>query len=498
MSTFLALIRENPLPSALALFTLFAAYVLRGRKDGGPPRVPYWVPWIGSAVTLGKDPDAFFATAKQEYGSIFRVKAAGKEMTYVTSSELIQAIYRDANTFQFTVIRQEMQVQVFKLPHDISYSEELSESFFPAHHRALVPGNIRGLLASYAHHTHQELRTRFNNVTESSGGVPLAFIIAPAAYCAAGKALYGASYPADQTMERFNKFDTVFHMIAGGLPLWLIPSARKGWEDLNVANEGHLRTLRQTKEKLTDFMEMLLGEGEKHQWSDQTVANILAISVWAVEANTTWAIYWSIVFLLQYPNVMDSVLAEVDAARAKWLGAHTDTQLSQANFHDFMQDSSDQFPLLTSCIQESLRLRSSSFSIRRVANPTEFAGYHFDAGEHLVCNTRALHMDEKIYERPTEFVYDRFTEAGKKRAVQNGRSASPPFLPFGGGVSMCEGRHFAMGAMKTFIAILLTFYTIKVDPNSSGEFPQPNMERIGVGLIGPKGDVDVLIRRRSL
>lgn len=170
-------------------------------------------------------------------------------------------------TFHFTEIRQEMQVQVFQLPHEVSYSEQLTESFFPAHHRALTPGNIRGLLSSYARHTHDELSIRLNKLDGLSQGTPLASIISPAAYCAAGKALYGASYPAAQTMERFVKFDSVFHMIAGGLPLWLIPSAQKGWEDVITAGAKHLENLRSSKEPLTDFMELLLGEGDKHEWA---------------------------------------------------------------------------------------------------------------------------------------------------------------------------------------------------------------------------------------
>lgn len=148
-------------------------------------------------------------------------------------------------------------------------------------------------------------------------------------------------------------------------------------------------------------------------------------------------------FLLQHPEALKAVVAEVDAARASWMVSHPDTPLTSVNFHEFMQSSSDQFPVMTSCIQETLRMRSSSFSIRRVGTPIEFAGFHFDVGDSLVCNTRAVHMDEKIYERPTEFIYDRFTDAGKKRAALNGKTGMLPFLPFGGGVSMCEGRYVA-------------------------------------------------------
>lgn len=138
---------------------------------------------------------------------------------------------------------------------------------------------------------------------------------------------------------------------------------------------------------------------------------------------------------------LQSVLAELEAARSKWKDAHPEIPLTETNFYDFMQDASDQLSLLQAAIQEGLRLRSSSFSIRRVAVPTELGGYHFNVGDQVICNTRAVHMDEKLADAPNEFIFDRYTEAGKKRAAQGGKTGTLPFLPFGGGVSMCEGRY---------------------------------------------------------
>lgn len=39
----------------------FNPFTSGGRK---PPRVGYWLPWIGSAIEMGKDPDAFFKRAR--------------------------------------------------------------------------------------------------------------------------------------------------------------------------------------------------------------------------------------------------------------------------------------------------------------------------------------------------------------------------------------------------------------------------------------------------
>ncbi|KAG8950080.1 hypothetical protein FRC00_007862, partial [Tulasnella sp. 408] len=38
-------------------------YTKKQSNSRRPPAVPYVIPWLGSAITLGKDPDAFFHDA---------------------------------------------------------------------------------------------------------------------------------------------------------------------------------------------------------------------------------------------------------------------------------------------------------------------------------------------------------------------------------------------------------------------------------------------------
>ena len=57
-------------------------------------------------------------------------------------------------------------------------------------------------------------------------------------------------------------------------------------------------------------------------------------------------------------------------------------------------------------------------------------------------------------------------------------------------------RHFAQKEMKTLIILLLMKYTIEADPKST-ERPTFLEERMGVGMMHPKGDIPVIIRRRG-
>lgn len=56
-------------------------------------------------------------------------------------------------------------------------------------------------------------------------------------------------------------------------------------------------------------------------------------------------------------------------------------------------------------------------------------------------------------------------------------------------------RHFAQKEVKALITLLLMKYTIEADPKST-ERPTFLKERMGVGMMHPKGDIPVIIRRR--
>lgn len=166
---------------------------------------------------------------------------------------------------------------------------------------------------------------------------------------------------------------------------------------------------------------------------------MLFTELWALEANAIYAVYWLFVNCLRNPEDWKAITTEVDSALREWRRKNQATRLSSSTFGRFMKDINDKLPLLTSGLQETLRLCTSVFSIRKVAVPTEYAGYQFNVGDRLICPTRCVHMDEEIYDSPTEFRLDRFVDTQKKY-FKDGKVVPNYHLPFGGGVSMCEGR----------------------------------------------------------
>ncbi|KAL6307722.1 cytochrome P450 [Sparassis latifolia] len=471
------------------IFLLWRTY--RPSDSRRAPLVSYWIPWVGSAVDLAK-PDAFFKGATEKYGPVFRVKALGRESTYINSPSLINAVYRDNKRFDFQAIRLDMNEYLFSIPTAANRGPHMLGHWFPAQHRLLSPNAVPQILRAYTREAYDALMKAIE-IHDGCATLLFPFII-PSAYDSSAKAFFGHTFPTERTFAPFNKFNDSFHLIAAGAPRFLVASSRRAWWNVVDIFTEYLEQLEKLQdEDLAPIVRLAMDIRREGEWDTRTSATALAAILWALEGNAPLAAYWLVALLLQESEGLGPLISEVDEARASWLSAHPQTKLDASTFYDFLADSP--LPLLNSTIQETLRVTSSVFSIRRVVAPVEIGGYQFNPGEEIICATRSVHMDEQVHPEPQLLKKERYV--GTVHAKKDGQNVPNHSMPFGGGVSMCEGRHFALGELKTFIALLLTYATIERDPSSSSK-PDLMWERMGVGIMPPRGDIKVIVGKRKL
>ena len=152
-------------------------------------------------------------------------------------------------------------------------------------------------------------------------------------------------------------------------------------------------------------------------------------------ANAPNAGYWLIALNLQREDGLQPLTDEIDEAATAWKQQNP-SQRMEDHLYEFV--STAELPLLTSTIQETLRYAASVMSIRRVTEPAEFGGYRFDRDDEIVCMTRSVHLDEEIHENAPQ--YDPRRYMNQKRFSKSGKPVTNHSMPWGGGVSMCEGR----------------------------------------------------------
>lgn len=153
----------------------------------------------------------------------------------------------------------------------------------------------------------------------------------------------------------------------------------------------------------------------------------------------------------------------------------------------------NQSPLLRSTYFEVLRFASASVSVRYVLEDTVISGYTVKKGATVMCPRRPYHFDIGVWGLDADtFVADRFIRESKNGVK---RGAEAQVKPFGGGVTLCPGRHLAMNKILAFVAILVHRYDLTLAEGES--IPPVNAEAPAGGMAGPTHDVKVQVRMRS-
>ncbi|KAG9015061.1 Cytochrome P450 7B1, partial [Tulasnella sp. 427] len=448
-----------------------------------PPMVPSWIPWIGSFWEIESDPDAFFRQAEKEYpGGIIAVRAAGKKFFFVTSSDLINQIYKKPTVYALSPVQMGWAKSVFSLSDQALYGSPMfSARLAPHMDRSMAPKNMMGLIKSFENHVRQEVQFR----AVPSQPVSLQDFVIKLSYVATGAAYFGPTFNAMGTWDAFKGFDESVYKVALGYPASLLRTFVRCREEMIGKFVEYL-------DKPHDACELIRGQEEIIRdvpFDKRDMGCMMLCAWWPLMANVPWGTLWVLLHQLQRPEGVQPLLDELTAAGTAWSSAHPEfTGSYTLHLTEFLQ-SNPSLPLLSSVIAESLRFATDSYSMRAVVDGDAMLGpYMMRDGDMIVCSTRSVHMDEKEFERASEWIPTRFVaEDGSAK----GTEGSFKWMPFGGGISMCSGRFFANYHVKIFLATLLTNFKFTVDTEKSQLPITVGPINRGFGLRRPKGDLFV-------
>lgn len=165
---------------------------------------------------------------------------------------------------------------------------------------------------------------------------------------------------------------------------------------------------------------------------------------------TATTIAWAYWLLLQHPDSLAHAREEVVSALGEdWAQAAIGgEELSSTTFEKLQQ-----CEYLDAVARECLRLYPPAASTRYAIDPNATAdGWRL--GKSIVhLNFYAIQRDPDLWEKPDEFVPERFLgEDGRKRVSSSG------FLPFSKGSRDCIGKYFALLEAKIALAALICRY----------------------------------------
>jgi cytochrome P450 len=162
-------------------------------------------------------------------------------------------------------------------------------------------------------------------------------------------------------------------------------------------------------------------------------------------ANTSSRMFYA---LLKYPEVLERVLAEVDAVFAQ--GPLTWETLKGMH-------------ALHGAAMETLRLYSGGGHMMRVIKPFTFAGYRLEPGDDVLVAMTVAHFLPELFAEPETFDIDRYHDP------RNEHRQRGAYAPFGLGDHTCLGAGIAEIQLMVIVATLLHTYRLALDDEFAAE-----------------------------
>ncbi|XP_040844341.1 steroid 21-hydroxylase isoform X1 [Ochotona curzoniae] len=206
---------------------------------------------------------------------------------------------------------------------------------------------------------------------------------------------------------------------------------------------------------VVDYMLQGLGQGPGRLLEGHVHMAAVDLFVGGTET-TAITLSWAVAFLLHHPEIQRRLQEELD------LELGPEATSSRVPYKDRTR-----LPLLHATVTEVLRLRPvvPLALPHRATRPSSISGYDIPEGTVVIPNLQGANLDETVWERPHEFLPDRFLQPGK----------SPRTLAFGCGARICLGEPLARLELVVVLARLLQAFTLLPPPTGTlpSLHPQP-------------------------
>ncbi|KAJ6711146.1 CYTOCHROME P450 26 [Salix purpurea] len=373
-----------------------------------PPGTMGW-PYMGETFQLySQDPNVFFASKRQRYGSIFKTHILGCPCVMISSPEAAKfVLVTKSHLFKptFPASKERMLGKEAIFFHQGAYHMKLRKlvlrAFTPEAIRNIVP-DIQSIAKDSLLSWEGRLINTFQEMKSYTFNVALLSIFGK------DEVLYR-----EDLKRCYYILEKGYNSMPINLPGTLFNKSMKARKELAQILAKILSTRRQTKLDHNDLLGSFMGDKEGLT-DDQIADNIIGV-IFAARDTTASVLTWILKYLGENPSVLQAVTEEQEAIMRSGEKGDEEKLLNWAD--------TKKMPITSRVIQETLRVASIlSFTFREAVEDVE-------------------------YEDPEKFDPSRFEVAPKPNT----------FMPFGNGTHSCPGNELA----KLEILVLLHHLTTK-------------------------------------
>ncbi|KAK3946258.1 putative cytochrome p450 protein [Diplogelasinospora grovesii] len=479
------------------IVTIFLDRVLQQRYDKDePPEIrpggPF--PFVRHMFGLGRYLYDYYVKLSQQYPlpaysiSLFRGK-----IYVVNAPDVSSTVFRHTNDLSFYQMAVEVITRISESSPEARriMLENATPEGFKRIHSALAPGpGLERTISLATTKVARVLEELAPGPGERAKPVMLYDAVKHLVVQSTGEAVYGPLSPfRDPLVERaFWDWEKAFtSLMINVLPALTARRGHKARRLMQAAfreyflKKGHLEGSDLTRTRYEDAQNLGVSL-EDHARFEAT----FTVGIFGTTSPST---FWMVFFIFSRPSLLEKLRAEM-AAGALTSAAADDGVLQ----HTLNLASIRSSQLVTSIWHETLRRSGCGTSARMVENDVLLPkhGLLLKKGNVVQMPSRVLHIDRKLWGEDAEsFDHGRW-EGSSKTAPQGA------FRPFGGGTTLCPGRHFAAVEVKA-LAVMMCLRFDMTPANTDGTWNEPGMypTSVAAAIYSPVKDVAVKITRRK-
>ncbi|XP_025910490.1 cholesterol 7-alpha-monooxygenase [Apteryx rowi] len=488
----------------------------RRRRQGEPPLENGFLPYLGCALQFGANPLEFLREKQKKHGHIFTCRVAGKYIHFLTDPFSYRSLIRQGKHLDWKKFHFATSAKAFGHGSIDPMEGNTTENFHQTFIRTLQGNALDPLIEAMMENLqYVMLQSRTSKVQPNIWVTEGLYAFCCRVMFESGfLTLFGTEFNSSHdknlskqeterahilnALENFKEFDKIFPALVAGLPIHLFKSAHSAREKLGEALL-HKNLLKRNKLSELVTLRMFLND-TLSTFDDKEKAKTHVAVLWASQANTIPATFWSLFYLIKSPEAMRAATEEVKTVLES---AGEKIGLDSKNI-SLNRKQLDNMPILDSIIKEAMRLSSASMTFRVAKEDftlhLEKEFYNIRRDDIVALYPQLLHFDPEIYADPLTFKYDRYLdENGEEKTdfYRNGCKLKYYYMPFGTGIAKCPGRLFAVHEIKQFLTLILSYFEIEL-VDSNVQCPSLDQSRAGLGILQPTNDVDFRYRLKFL
>ncbi|KAI0890888.1 cytochrome P450 [Annulohypoxylon nitens] len=484
--------------AGIASLAYLCTRAMFGHDPREPPLAPQSIPIIGHMLGLSRSKFNYYVELKEQTGyPIFTMPLPGQKMYVVTDTDLVQTVQKQHKILAFPPIEAkfaskvcgaslEAQAILDKNVNGDDGDFGLSMESYAAMRDGLKPGSQVDDMNRLMIREIAKFLDSLQPPKGESRKIGMYGWLRDAITTATTRSVYGPMNPYDDraVADAFWEFESgLMSILVGFLPL--ITARKPIAARTKVAQAFKAYYKNGGVENASAFTRNRYKAQINNDVTLEDIARFEVGGSIAVLVNTAPAAFWTLLLLHSHAGVLADIRKEIDAC--------TETAVDDGCTVKSIDITTlkENCPLLLSSYQEVLRYSTMGTSVREVMEDTYLNQWLLKKGAMLQMPTRIIHQDSGLWGAGVkDFNPRRFLPEEKQN-----RPRDACFRAFGGGKTLCPGRHFATNEILAVVAIFVA--RLDVSP-VGGEWKLPSTANTNVAsvVMEPDDDIEIEIKTR--